>query len=81
MTGLLERPAHRMWLFHQAENLIDLFRGVTGGPAGFRMLGHDGKPMFGDDEVFGIHDTTRIVHVFSMATRMGIPGLLGMHIV
>ncbi len=76
MTPILERVSHRIWLLNQATALVDLFRATTGGPAGFRMLGHDGKPMFGADEVFGIHDTTRIVHVFSMATRMGIPGLL-----
>lgn len=64
-----------MWLLGQAEDLITFFRPVTGGPAGFRMLGADGKPMFGADETFGIHDTTRIVHVFSLATQMGIPGL------
>ncbi len=76
MNALLERPAHRLWLLNQAETLVKLFRGTTGGPAGFRMLGHDCKPMFGADEVFGIHDTTRIVHIFSLATQMGIPGLL-----
>ena len=76
MSALLDRPAHRAWLLDQAGRLIDLFRAVTGGPAGFRMLGHDGKPMFGPDEVFGIHDTARIVHVFSLAARMGIPGLM-----
>ena len=75
MHPMLDRPAHRVWLLDQANRLIDLFRGATGGPAGFRMLGLDGKPMFGADEVFGIHDTTRIVHVFSLATQMGIPGL------
>ena len=75
MTPLLERPVHRMWLLHQAENLIGFFRRATGGPAGFRMLATGGTPMFGSGEVFGIHDTTRIVHVFSLATQMGIPGL------
>ena len=75
MVPMLDRPAHRVWLLDQANRLIDLFRGTTGGPAGFRMLGLDGRPMFGADEVFGIHDTTRIVHVFSLATQMGIPGL------
>ena len=75
MTGILERPAHRMWLLDQAETLVDVYRAVVGGPTGFRMLGADGKPMFGAGEVFGIHDTARIVHVFSLATQMGIPGL------
>ena len=71
----LARPMHRAWLIDQATGLVDLFRATTGGPAGFRMLGHDGRPMFGPDEVFGIHDTARVVHVFALATRMGIPGL------
>lgn len=75
MAPILERPAHRAWLLDQALALVDLFRATTGGPAGFRMLGLDGAPMFGADEVFGIHDTTRIVHVFSLATQMGVPGL------
>lgn len=74
-TPLIVRPIHRRWLTAQAERLVDLFRASTGGPAGFRMLGHDGQPMFGADEVFGLHDTTRVVHVFALATRLGIPGL------
>jgi sulfoquinovose isomerase len=69
------RPLHRRWLMAQAERLVEMFRASTGGPAGFRMLGHDGRPMFGEGEVFGLHDTTRIVHVFSLAARLGIPGL------
>lgn len=72
---LIDRPLHRRWLTAQAERLIEVFRASAGGPAGFRMLGHDGRPMFGPDEVFGLHDTTRIVHVFSLATQLGIPGL------
>lgn len=72
---LITRPLHRRWLMSQAERLVELFRASTGGPAGFRMLGHDGKPMFGAEEVFGLHDTTRVVHVFSLATALGIPGL------
>ena len=73
---MIGRPAHRAWLLGQAGRLVDLFRATTGGPAGFRMLGHDGRPMFGPDEVFGIHDTTRVIHVFSLAKQMGIPGLM-----
>lgn len=72
---LITRPLHRRWLMSQAERLVDVFRASAGGPAGFRMLGHDGTPMFNAEEVFGLHDTTRVVHVFSLATALGIPGL------
>lgn len=74
-TPLPARPLHRRWLMAQAERLVELFRASIGGPAGFRMLGHDGQPMFGAGEVFGLHDTTRLVHVFSLAQQLGIPGL------
>lgn len=72
---LLSRPVHRRWLMSQAEGLVEMFRASIGGRGGFRMLGLDGQPMFGPDEVFGLHDTTRLVHVFSLATGLGIPGL------
>jgi len=74
-TPLPARPLHRRWLMAEAQRLVDLFRASIGGPAGFRMLGHDGKPMFAAGEVFGLHDTTRLVHVFALAQQLGIPGL------
>jgi sulfoquinovose isomerase len=69
------RPLHRRWLFGQAERLIGFHRASLGGPAGFRMLGLDGAPLHGAGEVFQLHDTTRMVHVLSLATQLGIPGL------
>jgi mannose/cellobiose epimerase-like protein (N-acyl-D-glucosamine 2-epimerase family) len=69
------RPLHRRWLIGQAEALIAFHRASLGGPAGFRMLGLDGTPLHGPNEVFQIHDTTRMVHVLSLATQLGIPGL------
>ncbi|GKY88816.1 AGE family epimerase/isomerase [Sinisalibacter aestuarii] len=69
------RPLHRRWLIGQAERLVGFHRASLGGPAGFRMLGQDGQPLHGADEVFQIHDSTRMVHVLSLATQLGIPGL------
>lgn len=72
---LLERPAHRAWLMRQLERLVDFHRACAGGPAGFRVLGFDGTPLYGDDEMFALHETTRMVHVLALATQLGLPGL------
>ncbi|RME17513.1 MAG: AGE family epimerase/isomerase [Alphaproteobacteria bacterium] len=74
-TPLPLRPLHRRWLAAEAERLLGFHRASLGGPAGFRMLGLDGQPLHGPDEVFHLHDTARFVHVLSMATQLGIPGL------
>ena len=74
---LMERPAHRAWLMGQIERLVDFHRASAGGAAGFRALGLDGAPLHGSDEVFPLHETTRMVHVMALATQLGIPGLHG----
>lgn len=74
---LIERPAHRAWLLGQINRLVDFHRASAGGPAGFRALSLDGRPLHGTDEVFPLHETTRMVHVMSLASQIGIPGLLG----
>jgi len=72
---MISRPLHRDWLREEALRLLAFHRRGAGGPAGFRSLAVDGTPLFGDDEAFGLHDTTRMVHCFSLACQLGIPGM------
>lgn len=75
MTPLVQRPMHRRWLRAQLDSLIAFHRTSLGGAAGFRALGLDGAPLGGADEIFALHETTRMVHVLSLAHGLGIPGL------
>lgn len=78
MAGQLpDQPAHRRWLMEQAESLIAFHRASIGGPAGFRMLALDGAPLHGADELFQLHDTTRMIHVLSLAHRLGMGDMRG----
>lgn len=75
----VERSAHRHWLLDQANTLFDFFQTAAINPAGgFFTLDDDGRPLPPADPARGverqIHDTTRLVHCFSIAHMLGRPG-------
>lgn len=71
-AALFQDPAHRTRLHDELSRLLHFHRASAGGPLGFRALGHDGRPLFGADETFQIHDTTRMVHVYAVAAQLGL---------
>ncbi len=67
------RPAHRDWLMDQARRLFALFQHNALDPSGgFYPLATDGRPLPTPNR--GLHETTRLVHCFSLAHRLGLPG-------
>lgn len=73
----VERPVHRHWLMGQALTLFELFRGAALNPrGGFFTLDDEGRPNpagpRGTERQ--IHDTARLVHCFSIAHLLGLPG-------
>lgn len=78
-TPFVTRTAHRQWLMTESLSLINLFQTAAFNPeGGFFTLDAQGKrnppatPSSGDVRV--LHDTTRMVHCFSIAHLMGVPG-------
>ncbi|MBU2191659.1 MAG: AGE family epimerase/isomerase [Alphaproteobacteria bacterium] len=76
---LVERTAHRHWLHGEAQRLIALFQQNAFNPAGgFFQLDEAGLPLppkAGQDGVERrLHETTRMVHCFSVAQLLGTPG-------
>ena len=75
----VERPVHRHWLMSQALSLFDLFQIPAFNPrGGFFTLGDDGTPNPARPGRSGVerqlHDTSRMVHCFSVAHLLGLPG-------
>jgi sulfoquinovose isomerase len=75
----VERSAHRHWLHTEAKRLIAVFQHNAFNPAGgFFTLGETGQPLPPKTGQAGVerqlHDTTRIVHCFSVAQLLGTPG-------
>ncbi|HZH50852.1 MAG TPA: AGE family epimerase/isomerase [Microvirga sp.] len=69
------RPFHRNWLTEQANDLFDFFQNRIINPAGgFFDLDTAGKPIDDGNPVRQIHNTTRMVHCFSIGTLLGRPG-------
>lgn len=69
------RPFHRRWLADQANALFDFFQYRMINPAGgFYDLDSTGKPLNTHNPVRQIHNTTRMVHCFSIGTLLGRPG-------
>jgi len=69
------RPFHRQWLAEQAGNLFDFFQHRSINPAGgFFDLDSRGQPIDSGNPVRQIHNTTRMVHCFSIGTLLGRPG-------
>lgn len=69
---------HRIWLRAQADALLEFFEPNVINPAGgFRMLGNNGEPLPVDPNHSGterqLHDTTRMVHCFSIGKLLGRP--------
>jgi mannose/cellobiose epimerase-like protein (N-acyl-D-glucosamine 2-epimerase family) len=73
-------PYHRTWLLAQASALFDFFEPNSIDPAGgFFVLDDFGEPVgksaqSGKKPAREIHNTTRMVHCFSIARLMGRPG-------
>ncbi len=75
----VERPVHRHWLMSQARSLFDVFQVPSFNPrGGFFTLGDDGRPNPERPGRSGVerqlHDTARMVHCFSVAHMLGLPG-------
>lgn len=75
----VHRPAHRLWLLSQARTLFDMFQYRALNPrGGFFALDVTGHPIPAVDPAQGVerplHATTRMVHCFSIAHLMGLPG-------
>lgn len=72
------RPVHRAWLLDQARGLFAFFqRGALNPAGGFFPLDNCGAPLpaQGSHGVLRqLHDTTRMVHCFTMAHQLGLPG-------
>jgi sulfoquinovose isomerase len=79
---LVTRPAHRAWLMDQATRLFAMFQRAALNPkGGFFALDTEGNaiaPTGPAGSVRYLHETTRMVHCFSMAHLMGLPGADGM---
>lgn len=69
------RATHRQWLADQANSLFDFFQHRIVNPAGgFFDLDGLGRPIDIGNPVRQIHNTTRMVHCFSIGTLLGRPG-------
>jgi len=69
------RPFHRQWLAEQADGLFGFYQQRIINPAGgFFDLDTAGHPVDGGNPVRQIHNTTRMVHCFSIGTLLGRPG-------
>ncbi len=69
------RPAHRVWLAHEADRLFDFFQRHARDPrGGFRDLDDAGAPLFPAGQAKPIHIAARAVHCFSLAALRGRPG-------
>lgn len=77
-SDLVTRPAHRDWLSRQASGLIAFFQKSALNPAGgFFALDATGAPLpppNANGTVRYLHETTRMVHCFSIAHLLGLPG-------
>ncbi|MGJ8534596.1 MAG: AGE family epimerase/isomerase [Alphaproteobacteria bacterium] len=70
------QKGHRIWLRAQADALLEFFEPQVINPAGgFRLLGNSGQPLPTDPNHAGseqeLHDTTRMVHCFSIGKLLG----------
>jgi sulfoquinovose isomerase len=77
-SDLVARPAHRDWLMAQAIGLIAFFQRAALNPkGGFFALDETGAPLPPDAagrHIRHLHETTRMVHCFTIAHLMGLPG-------
>ncbi len=65
-----DREGHRAWLRAEGRRLLDHYRSARV-PAGFATLGNDGTMV---DHTAKAIITARMVHCYSLATIMGVPG-------
>jgi sulfoquinovose isomerase len=71
-TNWTTRPWHRDWLKQQANALFDLFQNnAVNTSGGFHDLDAAGRP-FGT--IRHLHQTSRMVHCFTIAAKLGRPG-------
>ncbi len=78
-TRFVARPAHRLWLLGQAQDLFGFFqRNALNPKGGFYTLSDDGTPnppqAGHDGPEQQIHECTRMVHCFAIAHLLGLPG-------
>jgi mannose/cellobiose epimerase-like protein (N-acyl-D-glucosamine 2-epimerase family) len=70
-----QRPAHRLWLLDQARGLFDFFLPSLNPTGGFYPLDTAGRAVQGaDGQLRHLHETTRMVHCYTMAHQLGLPG-------
>lgn len=68
------RPAHRDWLMQQACGMFAFFQRAAINPAGgFFALDTAGAPLPGRP-LRHLHETTRMIHCYTMAHLLGLPG-------
>ena len=70
------RPVHRAWLLDQARDLFGFFQRAALNPGGgFHALDAKGHPIPSPNGgVRCLHEATRMVHCFTMAHQLGLPG-------
>lgn len=78
-TPFTSRTSHRQWLLTESLRLIQLFQNAAlNSEGGFFTLDTQGNPNVpataASSDIRGLHDTTRMVHCFSIAHLMGVPG-------
>jgi sulfoquinovose isomerase len=77
MIAWRENPAHRRWLFDQAEGLLDFYQyAVRDAEGGFHELADDGTPSGGRGRQVVV--TSRMIHCFSLGRLLGRPGATGL---
>jgi len=73
-TPWRKRPYHRQWLMDEASALFEFFQvGLINPAGGFFELDESGYPRT-DNPVREIHNTTRMVHCYALASLLGRPG-------
>ena len=71
-TNWTTRPWHRDWLQARANELFDLFqRNAVNPKGGFYDLDASGRPY---GHIRHLHQTSRMVHCFAIAAKLGRPG-------
>lgn len=68
----LQDPQHRHWLRAEADRLFAFFRASLNPAGGFHTLDYEGHPL--PDPLQELHTTTRLLHSYALAMKLGLPG-------
>lgn len=71
-TPWLQDASHRSWLRHEAGRQFAFFRASLNPAGGFHTLDLDGSAL--PDPLQELHSTTRLIHSYAMAQKLGLPG-------